>query len=125
MVIKGTEVVDSTVPTEVKVRNSVVIPANSLIIGATLQVYTAFVGASAVLDIGTWNASTFAEIDDDGIDAAIATATLVDNYVVACDGGQIGASVGAADAVVVAQYDTAAFTAGEAILTIRYLPQKR
>lgn len=99
-----------------------VIPADSLIESAKLFVTTAFAGATATLDIGTYNASTGVAVDDDGIDAAIAVATLADNAVVACDGAQIGTVV-AADVKVGVVYNTAAFTAGEATLVIEYIPK--
>lgn len=119
--IHGADVPDVT-PTGLQIVNSPIIPADSLLLSATLFVTTAFVGATAVLDIGTWNPSTGVTTDDDGIDAAIAVATLADNAVVACDGAQIG-TVLAAPAVVYASYDTAAFTAGQATLVVRYIPK--
>lgn len=116
--IKGSGIPDSAVGPQLI--NGAVIPANSYLKGATLFVTTAFVGATAVLDIGLFKASDGTEVDDDGIDAAIATATLVDNYDVACDGALIG-TVLAYDSKIGVSYDTAAFTAGEATLVVEYL----
>jgi hypothetical protein len=95
------------------------IPADSVVLQAWLVVDTAFAGATAVLDIGTFNSAGTA-VDDDGIDAAIAMATLVDNLVVACNGAVIGTRV-TADTYVGFSYDTAAFTAGAAVLYVEYL----
>src|SRR5690606_6507600 len=96
------------------------IPANALLESAKLFVTTAFVGTNAVMDISTYNASTGAAIDDDGIDVAVATATLADNAVVTCDGALIGTFL-AADSQVRISYATAAFAAGEATLIIEYV----
>lgn len=101
--------------------NAAVIPANALIVGAKLFVTTAFAGASAVLDIGTYKAADNTVEDDDGIDAAIATATLVDNFVATCDGADIGTVVTGEGYKIAASYDTAAFTAGEATLVVEYI----
>lgn len=101
--------------------NAAVIPQGALIQSATLFVTTAFAGSNAVLDIGVYNASTNAVVDDDGIDAAIAVGSLGAGAVVACDGAVIGALAASPGYKVAASYDTAAFTAGEATLVIKYL----
>jgi len=118
--ISGPTIPDSDVSAQLL--HAATIPADSLLLRADLFVTTAFAGASAVLDIGIYNASTGATVDDDGIDAAIATATLVDNFDVVCDGALIG-TVLAQDSKVGVSYDTAAFTAGEATLVIQYIPK--
>lgn len=101
-----------------------IIPANSLLESAKLFVTTAFAGATAVLDIGTYLASDGTEVDDDGIDAAIGVATLADNAVISCDGALIG-TVLASNQKVGVSYDTAAFTAGEATLVIEYITDQQ
>jgi hypothetical protein len=117
--IKGTGLPDSDVSAQLL--NGVVIPANSYLLGATLFVTEAFTsGGSAVLDIGLYKRSDGTAVDDDGIDSAIAVATLVDNYDVACDGALIG-TVLANNSVIGVSYDTAAFTAGEATLLVEYV----
>jgi hypothetical protein len=116
--IVGANLTDTAEPTDFI--TGAFIPADSVILAAYLTVTTAFAGTNAVLDIGTYDAAGSA-IDDDGIDAAIATATLVDNYYVACDGGKIGTQV-TVDNYIAATYDTAAFTAGRAKLVIEYIP---
>lgn len=103
--------------------NDAFIPAGSYITGAHLVVTTAFTsGGSAALNIGLYNAAGSA-IDADGIDATIAVADLAANKAVACNGALVGgtATVGAADAYVSWDYDTAAFTAGAAKLVIEYI----
>lgn len=120
LIIKFSDIPDATLADVHKVYNQK-FPAGTTIVRATLTVHTAFTsGGSAVLDIGTYGTDDWLAIDDDGVDAAIAVATLVDNYSVVCDGAQIGATL-TEEFVVAATYDTAAFTAGEAVLRIEYL----
>lgn len=118
MEIVGANLADTAEPTDFI--TGAFIPADSTIVAAYLTVTTAFAGTNAVLDIGTYDAAGDA-IDDDGIDAAIAMATLSDNYYVACDGGKIGTQV-TVNNYIAATYDTAAFTAGRAKLVIEYIP---
>lgn len=99
------------------------IPANSVIVSATLVMTAAATGASSTLTIGTYNAAGTA-IDADGIDAVIAlTAIDADNDVVRCDGAQVSGVLGyvTANAYVGAIYGTAAFTAGTAKLVVEYI----
>src|SRR5688572_21309346 len=117
--IKGLDLLDADVVAQL--HHGVTIPADSLLLSATLFVTTAFAGATAVMDIGTYNAAGTA-VDDDGIDSAVAVATLVDNAVVTCDGALIG-TVLASDQRIGITYDTAAFTAGEAWLHVVYIPK--
>lgn len=103
--------------------NDPVIPAGSVIVGATLVMTTAATGSSSTLTIGTYNAAGSA-IDADGIDATIAlTAIDANNDVVRCDGAQVGGVLGylTADAYVGAIYGTAAFTAGAGKLIVEYV----
>lgn len=116
--IKGTDVPLSDVSAQLV--NAVEIPADALLESAKLFVTTAFAGATAVLNIGLYNASTGAAVAAQGIDAAIAVATLVDNAVVACDGTSLG-TVLAQRTKIGVDYDTAAFTAGEATLVVEYI----
>jgi hypothetical protein len=101
--------------------NAAVIPADALLVSARLFVTTAFAGATATLDIGTYKAADNTAEDDDGIDAAIAVGTLVDNAVITCDGADVGTVVTGEGFKIGASYDTAAFTAGEATLVIEYI----
>lgn len=99
-----------------------VIPAGSVILGATLVMTTAATsGGAATLTIGTYTAAG-AAIDADGIDATVAlTAIDADNDVVRCDGAQTTtAGYLTADAHIGLIYGTAAFTAGAGKLIIEY-----
>ncbi len=114
---------DTVSSTDDAIVQGVVIPADSLLLSAELFVTTAFTsGGSAVLDIGVYQTDGTI-VDDDGVDAAIAVASLVDNFVVSpCDGALVG-TVLANDSKIAASYDTAAFTAGAAKLVVRYIPK--
>ena len=102
--------------------NDAYIPANAIILDAHFVVDAAFTsGGSATLNIGLYNAAGTA-IDADGIDATVAVAALAADKVIVCDGALVGvANVGAADAYVGVDYDTAAFTAGSGKLVIEYI----
>lgn len=107
---------------------SYVIPRGSLITDANFVVHTAFAGATATLDIGTYDSdlSSIAADDADGIDVDIAV-TAIDAVgdTIQCDGALVNAAVlcGAtsnSDVVVVAAYQTAAFTAGRGVLYLEW-----
>lgn len=117
--IVGADLADATVPTNIN--TGAFIPANSLVLSGVLIVDTAFAGATAVLDIGTYTAAGVA-VDDDGIDSAIAVASLTADTDIDSDGAVIGTVV-TADTYIAATYDTAAFTAGTAKLIVRYIKQ--
>ncbi len=103
------------------------LPADSVITRATLYVTTAFVGATATLDIGL-KVAAGTNTDDDGIDAAIAVTALdAIGDTINCNGAYV-ASVGnltglriTADQYIMTTWDTAAFTAGAATLVVEYL----
>lgn len=95
------------------------IPSGAIIKDAYFVVDTAFAGATAVLDIGLKQAAG-TNIDDDGIDAAVAVGTLVGDAVVACDGALVGTRL-ANDSYIMMTYDTAAFTAGAGKLVVKYM----
>jgi len=108
---------------------SATIPRGSYIKSAHLLVTEVFTGSSSTLDIGTWTKGKATEVVDDaaGIDAAIAL-TAIDALgdVVVCDGALVGALVpvgrtGDFDCVIAPSWNTAAFTAGKAILTLEVL----
>lgn len=118
--IYGPDLTDAVAAADLE--NAAVIPQGSLVLSADLFVTTAFAGASATLDIGTYNADANDAADDDGIDVAIATAALTDGAVISCDGADVGVVCDGTDGWKIgASYDTAAFTAGEATLIIRYI----
>lgn len=117
---------DATDPTTVLDWNTRV-PTGVVIEKAELEVITAFAGATATLDIGLVKASdqeaAFTDLDDDGIDAAIAvTAIDAAGDTIACDGALVGTTLASDDGgyLVSAEAGTATFTAGEARLRIYY-----
>jgi hypothetical protein len=105
--------------------NSVVIPAGSQIELVRITVDTAFTsGGSAVMDIGGYSLADAVD-DDDGFVTALAVATLAagfqaDYEAVSGAGGAYIKTILASPLKIGASYDTAAFTAGVATLTIVY-----
>jgi hypothetical protein len=106
------------------------IPTGAHIVSATLYVNTAFVGATGTLTLGLWHDDgdgTYSVYDSDGIDATIAVTAIdaIGDHV-ACDGALVGsgaaaiAGTGGRPVYVSSVYGTAAFTAGEADLVIKY-----
>lgn len=103
-------------------------PAGSVLLRALLVVKDAFAGASAALNIGTYQADGTA-IDADGIDAAIAVGSLGAGAAIACNGAEVGTTVtntapsGSEDdgVYIAVDADTALFTAGSARLVIEYI----
>lgn len=95
------------------------IPAGAVITEAYTIVDTAFTsGGAAVLDLG-FKQLAGTNIDDDGIDAAVAVGALTANAVIAGDGALVGTKL-ANDSYFMATYDTAAFTAGAARVIVKY-----
>lgn len=118
MRIKGADLADSDVAAQLDYAPA--LPAGAFIKSAYLQVDTAFEGTNAVLDIGLYKLSDNTAYDDDGIDAAVAVATLAADGEVACDGDKVGKEL--TEAVRLgASYDTAAFTAGAATLVVTFV----
>ena len=96
------------------------IPSGAVITRAYIVVDTAFTsGGSAALNVGLYQADGTA-IDADGIDATVAVAALSADAVIECDGADVGTKVGANDAYIEVDYDTAAFTAGAATVVVEY-----
>lgn len=101
---------------------SPIIPAYATIIDARLKVKTAFAGGTDYV-IGTYNASTGAVIDDDGIFTAanLALANIdADGDVVVGTGDDINANAFSVP-VRIGIVATGAFTAGYAEVVIRYM----
>lgn len=100
----------------------VVIPAGSYILRAFLVVTETFAGASGTLDLGLAIADgTYTGGDEDGIDAAIAVAALLQGSVIACDGALVGAGTDrdtTVDLYPSYDIDTTDFTAGKAELIL-------
>lgn len=105
--------------TAAPVADEAYLPAGSIILKALFVVDTAFTsGGSAVLDLGLKQAAG-TNIDDDGLDAAIAVASLTANAGINGDGALVGTKL-ANDSYIMATYDTAAFTAGAGRLIVEY-----
>lgn len=117
-VISGTDLEDAVGADDASI--GFVIPAGAHITEAFLYVTTAFTsGGSAVLDIGVYKQSDGTAVDDDGIDSGVAVGSLTDNAEIDCDGALVNTTL-ANDSTIHASYDTAAFTAGQATLVIKY-----
>jgi hypothetical protein len=103
--------------------NNPVLPANSVILSATLVMSAAATsGGAATLDIGTYNAAGTA-LAATGIDAAIAL-TAIDGIgeTVRCDGTlTTTGSPATVDAYIGLKWNTAAYTAGAGKLYIEYI----
>lgn len=100
---------------------SIPVPANAVIKSAHLHTTSDWATAdSATLDIGFVN-SAGTEIDQDGIDAAIADSALDTGDTVVCDGALVGADVGTSDAYISCEVNTGSFTSGQSTLTIEYI----
>jgi hypothetical protein len=101
------------------------IPFGSYILSATLIVTETFAGATGTLDLGLANADgTYTNLDEDGIDVAIAVAALLQGTVIACDGALVGAGTDR-DTLALGylsyDIDTVDFTAGKALLIVDYV----
>jgi hypothetical protein len=116
--IKGTDIPASDVSAQLV--HAPTIPAGAFLKSAFLQVDTAFAGATATLDIGVYKSVDGVVVAEDGIASNIAVATLIADYDAAMAGSLIGTTLAFASKVGVS-YDTAAFTAGNATLTVTYV----
>lgn len=97
---------------------SIPIPAGATILRGNVRATTAWVGGTSI-NFGTM-LSTGVAIDADGLDAAVAIASLnAINKVVLFDGAQIGTAV-STDAYFGMEF-TGTFTAGAAIVTVEYI----
>lgn len=118
--VRGEDLADAVSATGDQIVQAPVIPNGATILSATIKVTEAFVGATAVLDVGLYDKDGTI-VDDDGIDAAVAVAALTLGAEIACDGADVNTVVATTGGVkVAASYDTAAFTAGEAIIEVEY-----
>ena len=96
-------------------------PAYSKILSARLEVLTAFAGGTSY-NLGLYQ-SDGTVIDADGIDAAVALASIdARGDLIECDGALIGASIGAA-AGELRVAATGTFTAGKAKLVVEYMEE--
>lgn len=123
---------DNVPTTDAPVDKRITIPSGAYIDEAVITVTTAFTSAgSATLDIGLMlddGDGTYSTSDDNGLDAAIAVGTLVDNYRVVMNGAQINTTVtdstNGLPLAVSYGWNTAAFADGDvggiADVTIKY-----
>ena len=96
------------------------IPAGANILSAVFVVDTAFTSSgSGTLDIGLKQAAG-TNIDDNGIDSAVAVAALGARQGVLCDGAMIGDKL-EFDSYVMFTYDTAVFQTGAGRLIIEFM----
>lgn len=97
------------------------IPAGSYILSATLIVTSAMTGTSGTLTIGLAQKDGTV-IDADGIDAAVAQATLIASAVVKCDGALAGgtAAIGSANGYIYTSLG-GTVTGGRGKLVIEYI----
>lgn len=97
-----------------------IIPANSLIVAAYLEVSTAFTsGGSATLELGLQTVAG-GTVDADGLDTiAVAALTVTSWHVL--DGALVGATVGTADTQISIDDAVAVFTAGIGRLIVEYI----
>lgn len=93
-----------------------VIPAGAVINSATLNIITAFDGTTITANIGL-ETSAGAEIDVDGIDAAVSLATVGS---IACDGALVGTTIGEAAGYLAIVGSAADNTVGELELIVEY-----
>lgn len=130
--IVGTELVDTFAATNIKPQDAT-IKRGSVIRAATLVVTEVFTsGGAATLDIGTWSKGKATEVVDvaNGILAAAAITTIdAVGEVSRCAGTLVASTISCgatsdSDVVIAPSYNTAAFTAGKATLTIEYIEPK-
>ena len=119
----GTDLAASVAAADDQIVYGPVIPNGATILSSTLKVSTAFTsGGSATLDIGLYDKDG-AEVDANGLDAAVAVAALTLGAEIAGDGLDVNTVVATSGGVKVGvSYNTAAFTAGEAVLEVEYMP---
>jgi len=99
------------------------IPANAVLASASIDVVTAMTGTSGTMTLGLYQPDGTV-IDLDGVDVAVAQATLVANARIACDGALIGKTIGAnAGQLVVVTGGTV--TAGKFLVRLEYEPLRQ
>ena len=99
---------------------TLVIPANSIVTNAYLEVSTAFTsGGSATLELGV-ETTAGGTVDANGLDTlAVAALTALSWHVL--DGAIVGATVGTADVQISIDDAVAVFTAGVGRLIVEYI----
>lgn len=106
-----------------KVLDGMIIPDGAVLKEATINVSTAFTsGGSATLQIGLIDTDRSTVYDSDGVDAAIAVASLTAGTEINCNGSAIGKLISnsGTDVMLTTLVGTAAFTAGKGKLEVVY-----
>lgn len=96
------------------------LPSGSAITEAYIKVLTAMDGTTGTLTIGTSQADGGGVIDADGIDVAVAQASLTAGAVITCDGAQVGGAALSEKAVITASTG-GTVTQGRFELVVKYL----
>jgi len=142
VVVVQTEIVGTRVPDTASATNGIatpqahIIPRGALIVRATLVVSVAWTsGGAALLDVGLWSRGLATEVVDDadglwdgGTVAELTTigeVNVLDGALLPIADGVATGIVGRTangDCVLTAEYETAAWTAGIAMLTVEYIP---
>lgn len=122
--------VTSVAATDDQLVHGPAIPNGAMLISAHLQVVEAFAGGTSIT-FGVYNANTAAAVDADGIIQAEVLADIdaigdIVNYTIANAGASgagadIGTVVATTEGVKVAGFATGTFTAGKALLEVRYV----
>jgi len=141
VVVVKTEIVGTEIPDAATATNGIatpqahIIPYGSIIVRATLQVVSAFTsGGAGILDIGLWSRGLTTDVVDDadglwdgGTIAELTTVgeiNVLDGALLPIADGITTGVVGLAangDCVLTAEWETAAFTAGVALLVVEYM----
>jgi len=98
-----------------------VLPSGAAITSAHLKVKTAMAGTLGTLDIGTYQADGGGVIDLNGIDVAIAQASLTAGAIIVCNGAQVGGGAVAQERAAIVVAGGGTITAGQFELTVRYI----
>ena len=97
------------------------LPAGAAIVSAYVKVKTAMDGTIGTLTIGTYQADGGGVIDADGIDVAVAQASLTAGAIIVCDGAQVGVGAVAQEASSVVVVTGGTVTAGVFELIVEYI----
>lgn len=96
------------------------LPSGAAITEAYIKVLTAMDGTSGTLTVGVSQADGGGAIDADGIDAAVAQASLTAGAVITCDGALIGGAA-LSEKGVIAATTGGTVTAGRFEVVVKYL----
>lgn len=134
--IKGVDLPDTASATNgIAYPQAHIIPRGSIFLRATLQVVIAFTGSSSIMDIGLWSrgrsGGEVVDVKDGFWDGGtigelttIGEVNVLDGSLLpVADGVTSTAGITAnSDVIITAEWETAEFTAGQALLVVEYLP---